>query len=94
MGAEVVRALAEAGEPVRALSRSGRAEGLSPGVEAVAGDLASCPTRWRRRTRSARATRCAYLSPAYARRTSPRTTSPRWPPAPSARPGTRAASTR
>ncbi|GAA4056937.1 NAD(P)H-binding protein [Streptomyces shaanxiensis] len=39
VGAELVRALAEAGEPVRALSRAGRAEGLPPGVTAVAGDL-------------------------------------------------------
>ncbi|MFJ8535221.1 NAD(P)H-binding protein [Streptomyces sp. NPDC093591] len=39
VGAEVVRALVEAGEPVRAMSRSGRPEGLPPGTEAVAGDL-------------------------------------------------------
>ncbi|MDC0766534.1 NAD(P)H-binding protein [Streptomyces sp. HD] len=39
VGAELVRALAEAEEPVRAMSRSGRAAGLPAGVEAVAGDL-------------------------------------------------------
>lgn len=39
VGAELVRALAEAGKPVRALSRAGRADGLPPGAEAVAGDL-------------------------------------------------------
>lgn len=39
VGAEVVRALAEAGQPTRAMSRSGRADGLPPGVTAVAGDL-------------------------------------------------------
>jgi uncharacterized protein YbjT (DUF2867 family) len=37
--AELVAGLAEVGEPARALSRSGRADGLPPGVEAVAGDL-------------------------------------------------------
>jgi uncharacterized protein YbjT (DUF2867 family) len=39
VGSELVRALAEAGEPVRALSRSGRTDGLPAGVQAVAGDL-------------------------------------------------------
>ncbi|WP_128434316.1 NAD(P)H-binding protein [Streptomyces cyaneus] len=39
VGAELVRALAEAGEPARAMSRSGLAEGLPAGVTAVAGDL-------------------------------------------------------
>ncbi|MFF1725768.1 NAD(P)H-binding protein [Streptomyces sviceus] len=39
VGTELVRALAESGERVRAVSRSGRSEGLPPGVEAVAGDL-------------------------------------------------------
>ncbi len=39
VGAELVRVLAQAGQPVRALSRAGRAEGLPPGVSAVAGDL-------------------------------------------------------
>ncbi|MGY1579368.1 NAD(P)H-binding protein [Streptomyces sp. MN13] len=39
VGAELVQALAEAGEPVRALSRAGRADGLPPGAQAVAGDL-------------------------------------------------------
>ncbi|MFI9340911.1 NAD(P)H-binding protein [Streptomyces sp. NPDC052773] len=39
VGSELVHALAEAGEPVRALSRSGRTDGLPAGVEAVAGDL-------------------------------------------------------
>jgi uncharacterized protein YbjT (DUF2867 family) len=39
VGAEVVRALAGAGERVRALSRSGDAAGLPDGAEAVAGDL-------------------------------------------------------
>ncbi|MFD3496646.1 NmrA family NAD(P)-binding protein [Streptomyces sp. NPDC058678] len=39
VGAELVRALAEAGRPVRALSRADRPDGAPPGVEAVAGDL-------------------------------------------------------
>ncbi|PAZ17426.1 nucleoside-diphosphate sugar epimerase [Streptomyces sp. SA15] len=39
VGAELVRALAQLGEPVRALSRSGRADEGAPGAEAVAGDL-------------------------------------------------------
>lgn len=39
VGAELVRGLAEIGKPVRALSRSGRTDGLPPGVQAVAGDL-------------------------------------------------------
>lgn len=39
VGGELVRGLAAAGEPVRALSRSGDSTGLPPGVEAVAGDL-------------------------------------------------------
>src|SRR4051812_18189670 len=39
VGAELVHALAESGERVRAVSRSGRSEGLPAGVEAVAGDL-------------------------------------------------------
>ncbi|MFE0326120.1 NAD(P)H-binding protein [Streptomyces sp. NPDC058960] len=39
VGAELVRVLAESGQPVRALSRAGRSEGLPPGVTAVAGDL-------------------------------------------------------
>lgn len=39
VGAELARGLAAAGEPVRALSRSGSAEGLPPGGEAVKGDL-------------------------------------------------------
>nr|WP_239158363.1 NAD(P)H-binding protein [Streptomyces sp. SID13726] len=39
VGAELVRALAESGERVRAVSRSGRSDGLPAGVEAVAGDL-------------------------------------------------------
>lgn len=39
VGAELVRALAESGERVRALSRAGRGEGLPAGVTAVAGDL-------------------------------------------------------
>lgn len=39
VGAELVGALAEAGRPVRALSRAGRADGLPSGVEAVTGDL-------------------------------------------------------
>ncbi|MGI5379433.1 NAD(P)H-binding protein [Streptomyces sp. CA-251387] len=39
VGAELVRALAEAGQPTRAMSRSGRMDGLPPGVTAVAGDL-------------------------------------------------------
>ncbi|MFE6281929.1 NAD(P)H-binding protein [Streptomyces sp. NPDC057877] len=39
VGAELVRGLAEAGEPVRAMSRAGRTDGLPPGVQAVAGDL-------------------------------------------------------
>ncbi|MDI5911090.1 MULTISPECIES: NAD(P)H-binding protein [Streptomyces] len=34
-----MRALAESGERVRAISRSGRSEGLPAGAEAVAGDL-------------------------------------------------------
>jgi len=38
VGGELVRALTEAGRPVRALTRSGGA-GLPPGAEAVAGDL-------------------------------------------------------
>lgn len=37
VGAELVRALAVAGEPVRALSRSGTTDGLPLGAEAVAG---------------------------------------------------------
>ncbi|POX44117.1 NAD(P)H-binding protein [Streptomyces sp. Ru72] len=39
VGAELVRVLAESGQPVRALSRAGRSEGLPPGVTSVAGDL-------------------------------------------------------
>ncbi|MEV5608641.1 NmrA family NAD(P)-binding protein [Streptomyces sp. NPDC052225] len=39
VGREVVRAVAAAGAPVRALSRSGAADGLPPGAEAAAGDL-------------------------------------------------------
>jgi uncharacterized protein YbjT (DUF2867 family) len=39
VGAEVVRALADAGEEVRALTRSDRASALPSGVLAVAGDL-------------------------------------------------------
>ena len=39
VGSEVVRALAEAGERVRALSRSGSAQERGNGVEVVAGDL-------------------------------------------------------
>ncbi|MEU1479805.1 NAD(P)H-binding protein [Streptomyces sp. NPDC005760] len=39
VGAGLVRALAESGERVRAVSRSGRGDGLPAGVEAVAGDL-------------------------------------------------------
>jgi uncharacterized protein YbjT (DUF2867 family) len=41
VGAEVVRALTEAGEQVRALTRSERPSTLPAGVEAVAGDLDS-----------------------------------------------------
>ncbi|MEV0219764.1 NAD(P)H-binding protein [Streptomyces sp. NPDC050704] len=39
VGAGVVRAVAAAGEPVRALSRAGASTGLPQGTEAVAGDL-------------------------------------------------------
>jgi uncharacterized protein YbjT (DUF2867 family) len=39
VGAEVVRALTDAGEQVRALTRSDTPSGLPAGVEAVAGDL-------------------------------------------------------
>jgi uncharacterized protein YbjT (DUF2867 family) len=39
VGAEVVRALTDAGEQVRALTRSDTLSGLPAGVEAVAGDL-------------------------------------------------------
>jgi uncharacterized protein YbjT (DUF2867 family) len=39
VGAEVVQALAAAGQEVRALTRSDRPAGLPPGVQAVAGDL-------------------------------------------------------
>ncbi|MEU6257922.1 NAD(P)H-binding protein [Streptomyces sp. NPDC047043] len=39
IGAELVRALAESGQQVRAMSRAGRPEGLPAGVRAVAGDL-------------------------------------------------------
>ena len=39
VGAEVVRALVALGEPVRALTRDGAADGLPDGVDAVAGDL-------------------------------------------------------
>jgi NAD(P)-dependent dehydrogenase (short-subunit alcohol dehydrogenase family) len=39
VGSALVRQLAEAGEPVRALSRSGDASKLPPGAEAAAGDL-------------------------------------------------------
>jgi uncharacterized protein YbjT (DUF2867 family) len=39
VGGELVRALAGAGLPVRALTRSGRAPDLPPGVAAAAGDL-------------------------------------------------------
>ncbi|MGP4044514.1 NAD(P)H-binding protein [Streptomyces sp. 2A115] len=39
VGAGVVRAVAAAGEPVRALSRAGASTGLPQGAEAVAGDL-------------------------------------------------------
>lgn len=39
VGSELIRILAEAGEPVRALVREGRAGGLPLGVEPVIGDL-------------------------------------------------------
>ncbi|MGI3201127.1 SDR family oxidoreductase [Streptomyces sp. GLT-R25] len=39
VGAGVVRAVAAAGEPVRAMSRSGEGAGLPQGAEGVAGDL-------------------------------------------------------
>ena len=39
VGGELVRALAEAGEPVRGLVRGGREGALPSGVEAAAGDL-------------------------------------------------------
>jgi uncharacterized protein YbjT (DUF2867 family) len=39
VGSALVRQLAEAGEPVRALSRSGNVSKLPPGAEAAAGDL-------------------------------------------------------
>jgi uncharacterized protein YbjT (DUF2867 family) len=39
VGSELVGVLGELGQPVRALSRAGRADGLPPGVSAVAGDL-------------------------------------------------------
>jgi uncharacterized protein YbjT (DUF2867 family) len=39
VGAEVVQALAAAGQEVRALTRSDRPAGLAPGVQGVAGDL-------------------------------------------------------
>jgi uncharacterized protein YbjT (DUF2867 family) len=39
VGRELVRTLAEAGQPVRALTRSGSGGQLPPGAEAVAGDL-------------------------------------------------------
>jgi uncharacterized protein YbjT (DUF2867 family) len=39
VGAGIVRAVVAAGEPVRALSRSGATAGLPQGAEAVAGDL-------------------------------------------------------
>jgi uncharacterized protein YbjT (DUF2867 family) len=39
VGAEVVRALTDSGEQVRALTRPGSSSPLPPGVEAVAGDL-------------------------------------------------------
>lgn len=39
VGSEVVRALVALGEPVRALTRDGKTDGLPDGVEAVVGDL-------------------------------------------------------
>jgi uncharacterized protein YbjT (DUF2867 family) len=39
VGAELVRALIDAGEQVRALTRADRADGLPAGAEAVTGDL-------------------------------------------------------
>jgi len=39
VGGELVRALADAGEPVRGLVRGGREDALPEGAEAVAGDL-------------------------------------------------------
>ena len=39
VGAEVVRTLIDSGEPVRALTRSDRADAVPAGAEAVAGDL-------------------------------------------------------
>ena len=39
VGAEVVRTLIDAGEPVRALTRSDRADAVPAGAEAVDGDL-------------------------------------------------------
>ncbi|MFI7336719.1 NAD(P)H-binding protein [Streptomyces sp. NPDC050085] len=39
VGAQVVRAVAATGAPVRALSRAGSPEGLPPGAQAAAGDL-------------------------------------------------------
>ncbi|MFI6010851.1 NAD(P)H-binding protein [Streptomyces sp. NPDC051243] len=62
VGAELVRALAEAGEPVRAMSRAGRADGLPPGVAAVAGDL-NRPGTVRDALDGARA---MFLMPGYA----------------------------
>jgi uncharacterized protein YbjT (DUF2867 family) len=39
VGAEVIRALAGAGQPVRALARTGRADGLPEGAQSAVGDL-------------------------------------------------------
>jgi uncharacterized protein YbjT (DUF2867 family) len=39
VGSEVVRALVALGQPVRAVTRDGKADGLPDGVDAVAGDL-------------------------------------------------------
>ena len=39
VGGEVVRALLDGGQQVRALTRDGRGQGLPPGAEPVAGDL-------------------------------------------------------
>ncbi|MGY2011556.1 NmrA family NAD(P)-binding protein [Nocardia gipuzkoensis] len=58
VGAEVVRALAAAGEPVRALMRNVRAS-VPEGVEAVAGDLAAP------RTLDFEGVRAVFLLPGY-----------------------------
>ncbi|QIJ65654.1 NAD(P)H-binding protein [Streptomyces sp. JB150] len=66
VGAELVRGLAQAGEPVRALSRSGRlggraGEALPAGVEGVAGDLDRAET-----VRDAlKGVRAMFLMPGY-----------------------------